>query len=761
MCNSAKKDFVAIAIEADALTRSGKVVPPDLKPIALDAVKRVNCRDAVQKALDAKNPRGAKLAFIKPLLDGWADRRLIADAEAASAQVEVLDKLKAAVASPGDGRSLGKLWTAEGFKVAGIPEAELYRAEATRWQDRVGAVDAFLSLYKGKATEQQLAESWQRVVAVGRHPDITHEHETRGELAAQRAPALARLARVPDSPSYANDTALVAAWGNGSALSGCAEANSYIARLNAARDRISKVTTLQRAIAAADAGTGTEAAVVEAAKPLARYDHPYAARVALGDKSVKVLAELKAALEQDPPSDRRIASVLDELRAANIELLARLDKIDPALAAEASAAGRRRKILNEFAEIDQKYPNADKQDQKWQTLWTKHKSLLLGRRDTEELRARLTLAVDRSKTWAALEKALDLRDMFRIRELYEQHVVQLREYPPLIARRSEVSELLTKADRIIGIQNNLAIADSVLSEDDLRFLRENHTAFGAKTKEAVVARVQTRLKTEARLVAGYPPIRVIPNGKLPTVAAAWTWAGHALVSQCLVAVDKARHLTNPDEAEQYGLLPCRVEDHTREGGGKRDRASPGRTRGVRHSVGGGRARMDDGSRPAVAPRPGRGGAIAVVVSVGDGSVRRTVLRHALRHRRQRTRRAGVQRARRDSDGRRTRIAAVGAEVPPVRTPDRDVEGTTGTRERAAPARSHQPSGRRIVGGSFGVPRKGHDGPRPLVLLPLAAPRGRRSGRGVAVVGCAGLGREVCARSREGAAERSTPRGLSD
>jgi hypothetical protein len=575
LCNTAKKDFVAIAIEADALTRSGKVVPPELKPTALDAVKRVNCRDAVLKALDAKNPRGAKMAFIRPLLDGWADRKLIADAEAAGAQVEVLDGLKAAVASAGDGRALVKLWATDGYKVAGIPEAELYRAEAKRWQDRVSAVDALLSLYKGKASEQQLADAWQRVVAAGRHPDIAREHEMRGELAARRAPALARLARVPDAPSYANDTALVAAWGDGSALAGCAEANPYVARLNAARDRVSKVTLLQRAIAAADAGTGTEAAVVETAKLLVRYDHPYAARVALGDKSVKVLAELQAALAEDPPSDRRIAGVLDELRAANIELLARLDKIDPALAVEASAAGRRRKILNEFVEIDQKYPNADKQDHKWQTLWTKHKSLLVGRRDTEELRTRLTLAVDRSKAWAALEKALDVRDMFRIRELYEQHITLLREYPPLAARRGEVSELLTKADRIIGIQNKLSTADSALSEEDLRFLRVNHSSFDAKTKEAVVARVLARLQTEAKLVAAYPPIRVIPNGKLPTIAAAWTWAGHGFVSQCLVAVDKSRHLTNPEEAEQYGLLPCRIEDHTREGGGKRVAPPPG------------------------------------------------------------------------------------------------------------------------------------------------------------------------------------------
>ena len=145
------------------------------------------------------------------------------------------------------------------------------------------------------------------------------------------------------------------------------------------------------------------------------------------------IASLRTAVAASPQSDRRIAAVLDELRATNVDLLARLDKLDPALAAAASEAGCRRKVLEEFADIDRKYPHVDKQDRKWQALWTKHKSLLLGRRDTEELRARLTLASERTKAWTALEQALDLRDVIQIRELYEQNIALLRDYPPLAA----------------------------------------------------------------------------------------------------------------------------------------------------------------------------------------------------------------------------------------------------------------------------------------------------------------------------------------
>ena len=158
--------------------------------------------------------------------------------------------------------------------------------------------------------------------------------------------------------------------------------------------------------------------------------------------------------------------------------------------------------------------------------------------------------------------------MFKIRELYRAHADLLRDYPPLAERMAELTELLSKADRVIEITEKLGVPDSVLSEDDLKFLRENHSAFGARAKEAIVARITARLKSEAKLLPGYPPIRVIANGHGPTVAANWAWAGQGLVSYCLVGVDRSRHLNSPAEADQYGLLPYRYEDHTRAGGSR-------------------------------------------------------------------------------------------------------------------------------------------------------------------------------------------------
>jgi hypothetical protein len=578
LCNAPRKDFPTIAAEADALTKSGKAVPAEVRATVDDARKRVACRDAVKAALDAANPRGVKTAFQKALLDGWADRRLISDAEAAIGQVDVLDKLKAAALAPGDGRALVSLWTANGFKVAGVPEADEIGRKADDWGRKLAAAEAFIKLFGiAGVAEKGLAAAWKKVVEAGAHPTLIRpEHRSRGEKAVRWAPVVDQLRAVAPGENYKNDLALVEAWQLQPDMGSCGEAAEFADRVAAARERLAKVAEVKSAIQAADAGRGSEEAMLKVAARLpARYIHPHMDRVTLGAATVQKLDALKAALRETPPSDRAIAAALDELRATNIELLARLDKVDPSLAAEAAAAGRRRKALEEFAEIDRKYPEPYKQDLKWQALWSKYRDLLHKRRDTEELRDRLTLAATRTKAWTALAEALDSRDMFRIRELYEKHGESLRDYAPLIERRSELEELLGKADRVIAIQNKLTAKDSVLTEDDLSFLRENHTAFGTAAKDVIVARVKARLKSDARLIAGSPPIRVQANGRFPNVTATWSWSGYGLISHCLVAVDKNRHLANPTEVDQYNLLRCRIEDHTREGGGKRVIPPPG------------------------------------------------------------------------------------------------------------------------------------------------------------------------------------------
>jgi hypothetical protein len=123
---------------------------------------------------------------------------------------------------------------------------------------------------------------------------------------------------------------------------------------------------------------------------------------------------------------------------------------------------------------------------------------------------------------------------------------------------AEVRALLSKADRVIAVQQKQAAGES-LSADDLKFLRDNHEAFGPDAKREIERQVRERLSSEARLVPAYPAYQVT-GSRGGLVKACWSWGGH-------VAVDGRRFLNRPDEADPYSRLTCRAENHQREGGG--------------------------------------------------------------------------------------------------------------------------------------------------------------------------------------------------
>jgi hypothetical protein len=222
-------------------------------------------------------------------------------------------------------------------------------------------------------------------------------------------------------------------------------------------------------------------------------------------------------------------------------------------------------VLDLFALIDPEEPRADKQDEKWLALWARHGKELADRRDREELRERLTRARDRLAYWTKLADALAARDMFKLRKRYAAYAAHLANYPPLVEREGEIQALLAKADRVIAVQEKLA-AGGVLSADDLKFLRENHEAFGPEMKKEIEKQVRARLAGDARLVPAYPAY-AITGTRGGLVKACWAWGGHGLITYCVVGVDGRRFLNDPNEADPYSRLKCMAENHQREGGG--------------------------------------------------------------------------------------------------------------------------------------------------------------------------------------------------
>ena len=270
LCDAPAKDWVAILSEGDRLVTTGKKLTPELKQVVEDARKRVAARDSVQKAADARDPRAIVTAYKPDLVDDWADAALVRAAKAAAGQVALLDKLKAAAASPGDGKALIKLWDEAASKLAGIGEAKGYEKLAESWRVRAMAAELFLRAFNRiPPTERELADAWQAVTGAGPlHPSLNDTHRKRAEDALRWAPLLDKLRRIPNIASYENDTKLVVAWGTGGALQGCREAAEFATRVSEANARLVLVQALEKAIKVAEAG-GSEDAVIEAASKLA------------------------------------------------------------------------------------------------------------------------------------------------------------------------------------------------------------------------------------------------------------------------------------------------------------------------------------------------------------------------------------------------------------------------------------------------------------------------------------------------------------
>jgi hypothetical protein len=567
LCGAMVKDWPAILAEGDSVSGRGKLVPPELKRVVDEARTRVAARDALKGAFDARDPRAIVAAYKPALVDDWADPTLVNAAKDAGGQVALLDKLKAASAAPGDGKALIKLWDECSPKLAGVGEARAYGQVAEGWRTRTRAAEDFLRVYaQPSANEKSVADAWQTVVSAGPpHPLLSDAHRRRGEEAGRWAPLLAALRRVPPGASYANDNALVTAWGTGAALTGCREATEFASRVSEANSRIGLVTALERAIQAADAGSSEEAVVTAAAKLPPGYAHPYAGRVDEASVSLRMLGEIQRVLAQDHPSDRKVAAAYDKLKVKNPKLAKRLSKMDPVMYSTVETSVAVRKLLDRFALIDAEEPRPDKQDEQWQALWGKHGKMLVERRDREELRERLTLARDRLGAWTKLAEALDARDIFSLRKRYQKAAELLAGYPPLVERLEEIQALLAKADRVVAVQDKLTVG-GVLVAEDLKFLRDNHEAFGPEMKREIERQVKARLAGDARLVPAYPSYQVTgTRGGL--VKACWAWGGHGLITYCLVGVDGRKFLNNPDEADPYSRLTCRAENHQREGGG--------------------------------------------------------------------------------------------------------------------------------------------------------------------------------------------------
>jgi len=564
---AAEKDWTSIAAETDALRDAGKALPPNppgLTALADEARKRVAARNRLQKAVDDRDTRQMVAAYDAKLLDGWREAAYLVDqARGALQQNQVLDKLKALAASPGDGRTLISLWRSSARQVTGLAETATYQSLAETWEKRIAMSDRFRAIAREpQPSEIALAAAWVDARRAGLHPELTPVDRQRGEQAERRAASIRALQIIPKTFSEDVDRRLISAWDE-TLLKPCPDAAAFLPLVETARRNLECVAAIEKAILAG----GQAKAIVDAAKPLLvayakqPYAHKHFDRVQKSFAIIKGFEKVDNLVKASPPSDMQIAAAWEEYERAHPSAAS---KVPNNLSETCRQSVHRRDAMAEFARLDKTITGADRQDVKWLETWKRHASLLTGRADVKRIKSRLELAERRYTSWNALKKALESHDFDVIRQSVENP--ELAEYPPMFENREQIGRLFDLAVKFQHLQDNLRCASGAkVSPEDLDFLRENSNVVGPPLRQKVEKLIEAHLASTGRLMPANPPFQVMA-GPFPLVKVAWAWSDSGIVTYCLIAHDRAKNFASPQEADPYATTECRVEDHRRAAG---------------------------------------------------------------------------------------------------------------------------------------------------------------------------------------------------
>ena len=553
ICDAAEPDWDAIWAMATGPGLSGKTIPPALATKIDLARQRVECRDRMKRAIQANRPREIVSAYHASLLDDWKSAApLVAAARSAREVVAALDVLSAAMKSPGDGRALIALWDQHATRLGGVSDADAARQAAEDWKRRIAASDAFLAVLRGTATERAIAQAWERLEAVGGHPDSAGSRG-RAEMASRRAASLDLLRAVPATEDEPTDRKFQAAW-DAPLLNPCAEAAPFKPRLVAVADRLSRCNALKAVIAAADSGKGGEQAVIDAAAKLpAGYLPASTARVAAAKQKLTLSAGLDRLLADASASDLAIADAWDKSVAANAK------PSEPTKIARCNLAVRRRDLLRQLDAIPP--TPVDGADAQWLELWDE--ALLGGSADAAAHRARAGLARRRTVAWDALNKAVLARDVDRIKTLRADP--DLAAHPGLAQLQRDLDEVLRSSLLVDDMLTCLRSGNEsrFLALLDLSILSTYGPAFRPHLAK-IGEWVQRGLLDPNPLRVANPAFEVQQDGCNALVR--WGWGLPKFVGLCIVAAEGTRHLATPDQARNH-TLRVSLADHRRAGGG--------------------------------------------------------------------------------------------------------------------------------------------------------------------------------------------------
>jgi hypothetical protein len=394
--------------------------PAALRPLIDEARKRVDAREALEKAVASGNESTMVRAYDPKLLDDYpAARPAVTAAREAARAVPILQQLHQCFTA-NDFRKLTALWDANAALLENRRSATAYKAHVQVWKPRNAACDRLHAMFRnGTPPEDALAAAWAELQRVGGHPEA-EKYRTVAEDIGRWDRMWSAFQRVPRTVSHDADRALVRAWDE-TLFAGRSECEPERPRVEEARQRLEVADDVIR-LAKLPIDKVNETALWERGQALtAGYAPELDRRVALARERLRAFKALGDSLKTD--DDRKIAQAWARLQShQGTDLLPATSRSR----ARADVAVRRVSLLDAVAVLVARTDVADDEiDRDLVRLWDE--SLLTGCAAAEPWVARHRLAVRRLKLMDDLQRAFAARDTRTLAELGVSDM--LDEYP--------------------------------------------------------------------------------------------------------------------------------------------------------------------------------------------------------------------------------------------------------------------------------------------------------------------------------------------
>lgn len=547
------------AVELVKRMGPGEQIPAHLQQQVNEAVQRVQCREALERAIATGDEGEIERAYAPRLLDDYpAAAPLVEQARVAGQVRRAIDLLESALRYQAWDK-FRDVWRENQQLLTSRRSARKYREEAKR----IYTADSIRKLLKDPASEDEsVLEAWKYLQQLGGHPsaeDLKPEIKRRSERRSGLTHFEALLKQAPAKPSTQHDRQLVSAW-KPELFEGSPQLKQHASAFHAARDRLAR---MEKLIQLSQQPTlEAEKQFVQLAQGLPASYHPkLEKRQEVARRRVKAVDRLTAALDKPAPI-REQGEAYRAVRAAKAEPL-----LDDKQRERGEAALRRLPAVEALAELSENWP-PHVLDERLLDAWDEER--LADCLDDPEVRRWRQIraeALERRKVLADMEEAAEVGDFDRFRALHRSHAIHGYHLPPSLQQGLRDLEAF---EQRAAEQRRQALLQAVLDGDKLQFVELYDLA--------MLREIAQRAPHHAGVIGSWTESEVLPLGRCglgppsegdaihlegdpvaadedgpppPDVRLRWQWPSERIAADCVVVIaDRPpKRQTQPDDLD--------------------------------------------------------------------------------------------------------------------------------------------------------------------------------------------------------------------